>query len=166
MTVYSKKFKVKSANRIPTFHNVTIKVKEILAESKVKNGILVVYSQHTSCSVMIQEYAHDRNFWGTEFLMQDLVNVMEKVVPTCKTEGQYLHPGPEHLVFSTEVAHDEKRFCLNTDAHLRSVIFGRSESIPVNEGELVLGEFGHVYLVDWDQCRERERYVWVQIVGE
>lgn len=165
MAVYSKKFKVKS-DRIPTFHNVTEQVKEALAESGIQNGILVAYSQHTSCSILIQEYCHDKNYWGTELLMQDLVNILESIVPTCRTEGQYLHPGPEHIQFANDVVHEDARFGLNTDAHLRSVLLGRSESIPVNNGKLELGDFGYIYLADFDQTRERERFVWVQIVGE
>ena len=165
MTVFSKAYKVQS-ERIPTFHDVTEKVKEALKESKVKNGIAVVYSQHTSCSVIIQEYCHDRNYWGTELLMQDLINVLEEIIPTCRTEGQYLHPGPEHIQFAKDVVKEDARFGLNTDAHLRSVLMGRSESIPVIDGKLELGDFGYIYLVDFDQTRERERIVRVQIVGE
>ena len=55
---------------------------------------------------------------------------------------------------------------LNTDAHLRSVLLGRSESIPLVNKELELGEFGYIYFADFDQCRDRERFVTVQIVGE
>lgn len=164
MTVFNKKFKVKS-ERIPTFHDVTESVKKALKESGVKNGICVVYSQHTSCSILIQEFCHDRNYWGTELLMQDLINVFETIIPTCRTEGQYLHPGTEHMDFA--VGNGEKlEWGLNTDAHLRSVILGRSESIPIINGELELGEFGYIYFADFDQTRERERFVTVQIVGD
>jgi secondary thiamine-phosphate synthase enzyme len=164
MTVFNKKIKVQS-ERIPTFHNVSHQVKEALVESGVENGICVVYSQHTSCSVIIQEFCHDRNYWGTELLMQDLVNVFEKIIPTCRTEGQYLHPGPEHIEFAAGNG-EPPSWGLNTDAHLRSVILGRSESIPVIDGKLQMGEFGYIYLADFDQVRDRERFVLVQIVGE
>jgi secondary thiamine-phosphate synthase enzyme len=55
---------------------------------------------------------------------------------------------------------------LNTDAHLRSVIMGRSQSIPIIDGAMTLGEFGRIYFADFDQVRARERTVRVQIVGE
>ena len=164
MTVFNKKIKVKS-ERIPTFHDVSEQVKDAVKESGVENGICVVYSQHTSCSVLIQEYCHDRNYWGTELLMQDLDNVLEKIVPRCKTEKQYLHPGPQHIEFGAGNG-EPPSWGLNTDAHLKSVILGRSESIPINHGKLELGEFGYVYLADFDQTRERERFVTIQIVGE
>ena len=164
MTVYHDSFTIKSEMR-PTFEDVTEKVEDILAKAKITEGILVVYSQHTTCSVMIQEAADDTNYWGTEFLMQDLVGVLEKIIPTCRTEGQYLHPGPKHIVAAA--GRDELAcWSLNTDAHLRSVIMGRSVTIPVNDGKMILGEFGRIYFADFDQVRARERFVRVQIVGE
>jgi thiamine phosphate synthase YjbQ (UPF0047 family) len=55
---------------------------------------------------------------------------------------------------------------LNTEAHLRSVFFGRSETVVVADGEMDLGEFGYVYFIDWDQVRARGRTVQIQIIGE
>jgi secondary thiamine-phosphate synthase enzyme len=164
MTVYHEFFKIQSEMR-PTFNDVTTQVEEVLAKSKIVEGILVVYSQHTTCSVMIQEAADDTNYWGTELLMQDLVSVLEKIIPTCRTEGQYLHPGPMHI--TAAAGRDElPSWSLNTDAHLRSVLLGRSVTIPVIDGKMVLGEFGRIYFADFDQVRARERFVRVQIVGE
>ena len=164
MPVYHESFQIQSDRR-PTFHDVTRQVREALEKSGIRNGILVVYSQHTTCSVLIQEASDDTNYWGTELLMQDLVNVLEKIIPTCRTEGQYLHPGPKHI--EAAAGRDELPFwSLNTDAHLRSVILGRSQAVPVVDGEMTVGEFGHIYFADFDQVRARERIVRVQIVGE
>jgi secondary thiamine-phosphate synthase enzyme len=164
MTVYHQFSKIQS-DRLPTFHDVTDQAQSTVRASGIKNGILVVYSQHTTCSVFIQEDADDVNYWGTKLLLQDLVNVFEKIAPTCRTEGQYLHPGPMHI----EAAKTRKElpsWSLNTDAHLRSVMMGRSESIPIINGELQLGEFGRIYFADFDQVRARERTVIFQALGE
>jgi secondary thiamine-phosphate synthase enzyme len=164
MTVYHDCFKIQSDRR-PTFHDVTDQVEQALAKSGIQSGILLVFSQHTTCSVLIQEASDDVNYWGTELLMQDLVNTLETLIPTCRTEGQYLHPGPKHI--EAAAGRDElPSWSLNTDAHLRSVIMGRSQSIPVIDGAMVLGEFGRIYFADFDQVRARERNVRVQIVGE
>lgn len=164
MAVYHECFKIQSDRR-PTFDDVTGQVQEAFQKSGIKNGILIVFSQHTTCSVMIQEASDDVNYWGTELLMQDLVNALEKIIPTCKTEGQYLHPGPKHI--EAAIGRDElPSWSLNTDAHLRSIIMGRSVSIPVVDGQLLLGEFGRIYFADFDHTRARERTVRVQIVGE
>ncbi len=164
MPVFHDCFQIQSDRR-PTFHDVTEQVQQSLAKSGIRDGILLVFSQHTTCSVLIQEASDDVNYWGTELLMQDLVNTLEKVIPTCRTEGQYLHPGPKHI--EAAAGRDElPSWSLNTDAHLRSVIMGRSQSIPVIDGTMVLGEFGRIYFADFDQVRARERNVRVQIVGE
>ncbi|MDR2020773.1 MAG: secondary thiamine-phosphate synthase enzyme YjbQ [Treponema sp.] len=149
----------------PTFCMITDQVKEILGRSGVKNGICVVYSHHTTCSVMTQECSFDEAYTGLEYLQQDLTDVFEKIIPTCRKEGQYMHPGPRAAEFGAR--HNEsKPESLNTDAHLRSVFLGRSESIVIIDGGLDLGEFGHIYFVDFDQTRPRERQVQVQIIGE
>jgi secondary thiamine-phosphate synthase enzyme len=164
MSTFHDTFKIQSDRR-PTFDDVTDSVVTALQKSKIQNGILVVYSQHTTCSVLIQEAADDVNYYGTELLMQDLVNILEKIIPTCRTEGQYLHPGPKHIQAAAG-RNEEAFWSLNTDAHLRSVLLGRSVTIPVVNGEMTLGEFGRIYFADFDQVRARQRTVRVQIVGE
>ena len=164
MSVFHDSFTIQSDRR-PTFEDVTDSVVKSLKKSKLKEGIVVVYSQHTTCSVLIQEAADDVNYYGTELLMQDLVNVLEKIIPTCRTEGQYLHPGPKHIQAAAG-REEEASWSLNTDAHLRSVLLGRSVTIPVIDGEMTLGEFGRIYFADFDQVRARQRTVRVQIIGE
>jgi len=164
MTVFHSSFSIQSDRR-PTFEDVTDRVVESMRTSGIKEGILLVYSQHTTCSVMIQEASDDVNYWGTDLMMQDLVNVLEKIIPTCRTEGQYLHPGPKHIIAGSG-RNEEAWWSLNTDAHLRSVLMGRSVSIPIINSEVVLGEFGRIYFADFDQVRARQRTVRIQIVGE
>ena len=163
--VYREAFKVQSRDRAVSFHDVTDKVKEIAAASGIRNGIVVVYSHHTTCSVITQECAFDMSMTGLETLQQDLVNVFEEIIPTCRYEGMYLHPGQKALVFAEE--HGEDNFgCHNTDAHLRSSIIGRNVTIVMADGEMDLGEFGRIHFIDWDQTRARQRTVQVMIIGE
>ncbi len=162
---FKKLFKVQSNDKITTFHDVTKEVKEALAESGIQNGIAVVYSHHTTCSVITQECAFDMSMTGLETLQQDLVDVCEKLVPTCRREGMYLHPGPKALKFAEEHGEDA-RGCHNTDAHLISSIIGRSQTIVIDDGKLDLGEFGFIYFIDFDKTRARQRTVDVMIIGE
>jgi len=166
MTVHHHSFKVKNDKSKPIFHDVTDKVGEIVRTSSVGNGIAVVYSQHTTCSVIIQEECHDTINDGTKFILQDLLEVFDDIIPKCIREGQYLHPGPEHIDVATKELNESSTWSLNTDAHLRSCILGRSESIPIIDGKLELGDFGKIYFVDFDSVRKRERNVHIQIVGE
>ena len=166
MKLYQESIKVKSEGLHPTFHNITAQLKEVLSRSGIRNGVCTVYSHHTTCSIMIQECSHDTTYFGLEFLQQDLCNLMEKMIPTCRVENQYLHPGPKHIEFGDSVGEPGPWTSLNTDGHLRSCLFGRSESIVLEDGALDLGEFGYTYFIDWDQVRTRGRQVQIQILGE
>ena len=157
-------FTIKSDRR-PTFDDVTDKVLEILKKSGITEGLLVVFSQHTTCSVLIQEQSDDTTYWGTQFILQDMVNGLENLFPTCTNEGQYLHPGPKHIEIAERERNEKASWSLNTDAHLRSVMLGRSVIVPVTGGNAVLGEFGRIYFADFDQVRARERTVRVSIIG-
>ena len=165
MTVFNKTFKLQSDRR-PTFDDVTDTIKGIAAESGVRNGFVLVYSAHTTCSVQIQEYSDGQTYWGTELIMQDLVDVLTGIVPTCMAEGQYHHPCQKHVDDAARLRDELPSWSLNTDAHLRSIIMGRSVTVPMIDGEMKLGEFGRIYFGDWDQVRARERTVIVQVQGE
>jgi secondary thiamine-phosphate synthase enzyme len=166
MTVHHETVEVSSPLHKPMFHDVTDAAKAAVAASGVGMGILTVYSQHTTCSVIIQEESHDRLYDGTEHLLQDMLNVLETLAPTCRYEGQYLHPGPKHIAHARENLGEEAVWSLNTEAHVRSGLIGRSESIPVVDGRLELGEFGRVYFVDFDGVRARDRKVHFTVIGE
>ena len=163
--VYREAFKVQSNDKMPTFHNVTEKTNGIIARSEIKNGIVVVYSHHTTCCVITQEAAFDMSMTGLETLQQDFVEAFESFMPVCRKEGLYLHPGPKALAFAEEHGEDA-RGCHNTDAHLRSALVGRSETVVLIDGKMDLGEYGFIYFIDFDQTRARERTVQVQIIGE
>lgn len=166
MKLFQDKIDVKSEGLHPTFHDITEQVKESLAKSGVKNGTVTVYSHHTTCSVMIQECSHDKTYFGLEYLQQDLCNIMEKFIPTCRVENQYMHPGPKHIDFGDSVGEPGPWTSLNTDGHLRSCFFGRSETIVIEDGVMDLGEFGHIYFIDWDQVRARPRTIKLAFMGE
>ncbi|MCI8937516.1 MAG: YjbQ family protein [Lachnospiraceae bacterium] len=165
MSVYHEMLQVETQKGI-TFQDVTEKVLEAAAKSGIKNGLVNVYSQHTSCSVLIQEDSEDVTYNHIPLILQDMVNVLEKIIPDCNYEGQYLHPGPIHSQNAQELRQEETEWLLNTDGHLRSVLLGRSETVPMVDGKIMLGEFGRIYFADMDQTRERTRCVRVQIVGE
>ncbi len=165
MAVFHEVFTIESGQRV-SFDDVTEKVVKIVKSAGIREGIVNVYSQHTSCSVFLQEDSEDVTYWNVPLILQDMVNVLEKIIPNCNNEGQYLHPGPIHVKNAMELRDERSEWLLNTDGHLRSVLLGRSETIPLVDGEMVLGEFGRIYFTDMDQTRARTRNVRVQIVGE
>lgn len=156
---------VESPGGRPAFHDVTEGVRQIVATSGICNGIVSVSSHHTTCSVMTQEDPFDVAASGLETMHQDLVDAFERLLPRQVPGGMYLHPGEKALEFAA--AHDEDFDAAhNTDAHLRSAMIGRSETIPLTDGVLDLGSFGRIWFVDFDQTRPRRRSVSVAIVGE
>ncbi len=165
MTVYHEVFRIKTEAR-PTFNDVTGKAKEVVAKSGIKNGIVTVYSQHTTCSVIIQEDSYDTTSDGTKFVMQDMIDGLKKIFPKCTRLGQYLHPGPKCVKHCEEELAEPLEETLNTDAHLRSCLIGRSESIPIIDGSIELGQFGLIYFIDFDSVRPRDRLVHFQVIGE
>ena len=163
--VYQKELQLQSRGWIPTFHDISKEVMEIVKESGVKNGTVAVVSHHTTCSVMVQECSHDIDSFDLEFLQHDLLDIMRKMIPDYTNEGDYRHPGPIHAQFGRYVNEPGNFTSMNTDGHLRSVFFGRSETLTIKDGKLDLGEFAHVYFIDWDHVRARPRQVNVTVFG-
>ena len=165
MKVFREALKVQSVVMRPSFHKVTDQVQDIVKRAGVKEGICVVYTHHTTCSVMIQEDSIDTTYSGLDYMQQDLCDILEKIAPACRVEGQYMHPGPKATEFAKSVGED-KPYTLNTDGHLRSAFLGRSETVVIMGGKLDMGEFGHIYFIDFDTTRERKRQIQVQVIGE
>ncbi len=163
--VFQKELELQSRGWIPTFHDVSKEVREIVAASGIKNGTCTVASHHTTCSVMVQECSHDIDSFDLEYLQHDLLDIMRKLIPDFKEEHQYRHPGPIHAQFGRYVDEPGDYTSMNTDGHLRSVLFGRSETLTIKDGALDGGEFAHIYFVDWDQVRARHRQLNVTVMG-
>lgn len=167
MKTFQGSINVCSVEGRPTFFNLTQNLDNIVRDARVNNGVCVIYTHHTTCSIIIEEFSHDITENGLEYLQQDLCNAMQKFIPMQTQNNIYLHPGPKHIDNALcNVKEKEASVCLNTDAHLRSCILGRSETVIIANGKLDLGKFASVYFIDWDQIRSRERKISVYIIGE
>lgn len=171
MSIYKDTIVVTSNGNRPSYHNITEQVRKALAESGIQNGLCVVQSPHTTCSVIFEEFVHDTDFNGDEFLQVDLNRILDRLVPRERTENmEYRYPGPKHVDFLMGL--DDPQFpcdpatILNGDAHIRGSLFGASESFVVEDGKLLTGSVGYIYFIDWDQNRARNRKCHVMIMGE
>lgn len=171
MKYYKETLQLTSNGGRPTYHNITDQVKEIVAKSGVKNGLCVVQSQHTTCSVFFEEFVHDVDFNGDEFLQVDLNRILDRIIPRELTENcEYRYPGPKHLDFLMGL--DDPNYpkdpgtILNGDAHIRGSLFGASESFIIENETMLTGTVGYIYFVDWDQNRVRTRKCHVMVMGE
>lgn len=170
MTVYSAKLNLKSHGNRVVYHEITNEIKEHVNKSGISEGICVVTSPHTTCSVIFEEHSYDQDFHGYDYLQLDLNTVLEDLIPECKTEGQYNHPGTNHIKvglndFKGEIS-PEAYTMLNTDAHLKSTLLGTSETFIIEKKTMQIGKVGYIYFIDWDQLRSRERTCHIKIIGE
>ena len=90
MKIFRESITVSSTGKLPTFRTITEQVKETVERSKVQNGFCLIYTHHTTCSVATQECSFDLTYNGLEYLQQDLLDVLEPIIPTCRKEGQYM----------------------------------------------------------------------------
>lgn len=179
MRIHTEIIKVASKAGRVTYLNITDEIKRVIEESGIKNGHVIVQSPHTTCSVVFEEFVHDKDITGTEFLQTDLNNILDRIVPRELTNNfNYKYPGPEHMAFVKEYTEKdvdkanplsvEEAFetLLNGDAHIRGSLFGCSETFILCEGTMAIGLVGSIYFIDWDQNRARNRKCYVQVVGE
>jgi thiamine phosphate synthase YjbQ (UPF0047 family) len=162
--VHSRIYSLKSGPTV-AFIDVTGLVREAVISSDINEGIVYVYSQHTTCSVLIQSVYQEEDISDHEMLSQDLIDILEKFIPTMRRLDDYFHPGPMLIVHAAGIG-EPLSDCLNTDGHLRSMLMGRSESIPLVQGNMVLEKSARIFFIDFDQRRARERILRVQITGE
>ena len=97
MTVYKERISLKSHGDRPTYLDITPQVKAAIENSGIKEGVCFVISPHTTCSVFFEEFVHDYNEDGDEFLQEDLNNVLGKIIPDQVALDTYVYPGGRTL---------------------------------------------------------------------
>jgi secondary thiamine-phosphate synthase enzyme len=133
------------------FTDVTDDVRDLVARSEVNTGMALVYSPHTTCAILINERE-------TGFI-QDFTKLMDSLVPV---EGEYRH---DDLEARTENLEDDPHDVPNGHAHCRQALLGSSsQTIPIVNGELLLGRWQRVFFLELDRARERK--VLIQVMGE
>jgi len=130
--------------------DITDDVAEAVRESGVRDGIVCVYSPHTTCCIRVNEFENG--------FLEDFATLLRRLVPS---EGYYAHDDWDRR---TENICDEDMELGNGHAHCMSMLLGGAgESIPVRDGELGLGTWQRVLFLELD--RERDRRWIVQVVG-
>ncbi len=126
------------------FWDLTEVVRDIVSQSGVRHGQVTVYSPHTTTSVVVNESE-------TGFL-NDYRRMIQESVP----EGIY-YEHDDHTVRTENMQEDE---FINGHAHVRQLMVGQpSVTIPVVAGEVLLGQWQRIMLVELDQARERRAFI-------
>ncbi len=133
--------------RAPEFVDITDDVRQAVQRSGIRDGIVAVFSRHTTAAIRINE--------AEPLLLQDMEAMLARIAPP---NVYYRHN--DLSIRTVNVTEDED---LNGHSHCQHLLMGASESIPVADGELLLGRWQRVFLVELDCPRPRE--VIVQVVG-
>ena len=127
---------------IPTrraFVNITSEIKQCLAESGIREGLLLCNAMHITASVFINDdesgLHHDMELW------------LENLAPE-KPYSQYRHNGYED----------------NADAHLKRSVMGREVVVAVTGGKLDFGPWEQIFYGEFDG--KRRKRVLVKIIGD
>ncbi len=134
--------------RAPEFIDITERVVEFVGGTGIKNGFVVVYSKHTTAAIKINE--------NEPLLLHDMERFLERLA---SQNGYYQHN--DFTLRTVNMTEDE---CPNGHAHCQHLLMSTSETIPIVDGELQLGRWQRVFLVELDRPRARE--VVLQVLGE
>ena len=104
-------------------YEITSKISELLSKQKIKKGLLTIFLQHTSCSLIIQENADPD-------VKKDLKKFFDQIAPE---SNNYNHQseGPDDM-----------------PAHIKSSLMQTHLSIPIENNQMVLGTWQGVYIFE------------------
>ena len=89
--VIQKELELQSRGWIPTFHDISKEINEIVEASGIKNGTVSIVSHHTTCSVMVQECSHDIDSFDLEYLQHDLLDLPTQVYQSSYKQEHNFH---------------------------------------------------------------------------
>lgn len=129
------------ATRGQGLHEITLDILSFVSQSGIVDGLLTVHCPHTSCSLLAQENADPD-------VQVDLKAFFTRLVPE----------GMEWIVHTTEGPDD-------MPAHIRAALTQTSLSIPVRDGQVLLGRWQGIYLFE-HRRRAHDRRIQLHLIGE
>ncbi|MBE9032347.1 YjbQ family protein [filamentous cyanobacterium LEGE 11480] len=128
-------------------HNLNQQVQAVVAQSEIQQGQVLIFSRHTTTAIVVNE--------DEVRLLDDIQAYLEKLAPP---GAQYLH---NDLHLRPDIPSDEP---MNAHSHLMAMTLGNCETVPVIDGQLALGTYQAIMLVELDGPRDRT--VFCQVMGE
>ena len=139
MSVVTKNFTVATSGK--GTYEITDKIEALVRESKIENGVVTVFAQHTSCSLIVMENADPT-------ARRDLEEFFDRLVPENSDYFEHDSEGVDDM-----------------PSHIRMVLTHCSETIPVAEGRMQLGTWQGIFLFEHRRASHRRRIV-VTMMGE
>jgi secondary thiamine-phosphate synthase enzyme len=121
-------------------YEITDRVQAIVTASKMRDGIVTAFVQHTSCSLIVMENA-------APAARRDLERFFDKLVPE-KQDFEHDDEGPDDM-----------------PSHIRMVLTRTSETIPIANGRLALGTWQGLFLFEHRRDAHR-RKIFVTVHGQ
>ncbi len=121
-------------------HDITEQVAKIVSSSGVNTGIVNVFNVGSTAAIGTIEFEPG--------LQKDMPEILDKLIPPSRNYGheQAWHDGNGH-------------------SHLQATLLGPSLSVPISNGEMVLGTWQQIFHLECD-VRARQRTVVVTVVGD
>ncbi len=132
------------------FLDITQDIDGVLQRSGVAFGQVAVYSAHTTAAIVVNEHE--------PLLLADMARVLSRTAPA----GDYY----AHNDFSIRTVNMNDEECANGHSHCQQLFLGASETIPVHDGELRVGRYQRIFLVELDHARRRSVFVQALGLGE
>jgi secondary thiamine-phosphate synthase enzyme len=141
MIVRGETLVVSTSDRIELV-DLTARVMDLVKDAAVREGVVSLWSMHTTCALFINE--------AQRALHADIKRFLEQVVTR---DSHWMHNDPNHS--------DCDR--MNADSHLRAMLLGHSLTLQISGGEIVLGHWQRLLMAELDGPRERS--IRVQMMG-
>ena len=111
---------------------LTGQVQQVVAESNVHQGVCHLYIPHTTAAVTINENADPS-------VPHDILHIIDRIIPF--DDSGYRHAEG------------------NSAAHIKAILVGVSEAIPIEDGRLLLGTWQGIFFCEFDGPRNRQIFV-------
>jgi secondary thiamine-phosphate synthase enzyme len=131
----------------PQFIDITEDVIRVVESSLIQFGQVTVYSQHTTAAVKINE--------NEPLLLRDFCRLLRQFAP----QNAYY----EHNDFTRRTVNMNEDECENGHAHCQHLFLSASETMPVVDGRIALGQWQRIFLIELDHARTRR--VLVNVMG-
>jgi secondary thiamine-phosphate synthase enzyme len=121
-------------------HDITGAVAAIVKESKVRTGLVHIFNIGSTAAIGTIEFEPG--------LRKDLPNILDRLIPP-----------------STSYGHEQAWHDGNGHSHLQATLLGPSLTVPIRDGDLILGTWQQIFHIECD-IRPRQRTVVVTVMGE
>ncbi len=133
LTVHGETLVIQTNQRIELV-DLTERIMEFVRRLRIREGLVSLWSMHTTCAVLINEFQRA--------LLSDIRRLLEEIVAR---DAEWMHNDPDHS--------DCDR--MNADSHLRAMLLGHSLTLQISGGELVLGQWQRILAAELDGPRAR-----------